>query len=92
MFPRYGGQNISWTKEQVEFPNLATGSESKQSFMEFAVLPLPDGRKISLCKDKAVRCEVWASCGVQLPVWSFSLSAQLSTLKSLAKFERAAES
>lgn len=35
---------------------------------EFAVLPLPDVREISLCKDKAVRCEVLASWGVQSPV------------------------
>lgn len=92
MFPRYGGQNTPWTKEQVELPNQATGTENKQGFIEFALLPLPDVREISLCKDKALRCEVWASGGVQLPVWSFSLSAQLSTLKTLVKLKRVQQS
>lgn len=41
--------------------------------------------KSAYVRNKAVRCEVCASWGVQLPGWSFSLSAQSSTLKSLVK-------
>lgn len=68
MFPRYGGQNTPRTKEQVELPNQATGTESKQGFMEFALLPLPDVREISLCEDKALRCGHPGVCSNQSEV------------------------
>lgn len=58
----------------MELPNKATGTDSKQGFIEFALLPLPDVREISLCKDKAVRCGHPGVCSNQSEVLACLLS------------------